>query len=233
MTNPVEITEHETHVLLTMDDGKANAMSFAMFEGLNQGLDLAAQAEKVVIIAGRAGRFSAGFDLTVMAQGGDATLTLLREGADLAYRLMTFETPVILAVTGHALAMGALLCLAADYRIGAIGDFKIGLNEVAIGMTLPWFGVELARARLAPERFDQAVGLARIYDAPGAVAAGFLDEAVDADALDARTVEMAGALSALDMKAHRNTKARVREVFFQRFDAALQRDFEAGEILST
>jgi enoyl-CoA hydratase len=145
---------------------------------------------------------------------------------------MAFDTPVVLAVSGHALAMGALLCLSADYRIGAIGDFKIGLNEVAIGMTLPWFGVELARARLAGDHFDQAVGLARIYDAPGAVAAGFLDEAVAVGELEARTVEMAGALATLNMKAHRNTKARVRDVFFQRYEAALERDFEAGEILS-
>ena len=184
------------------------------------------------MIAGRPGRFSAGFDLSVMGEGGEATLKLLREGADLSARLMAFDTPVMAAVSGHALAMGALLCLSVDYRIGIHGDYKIGLNEVAIGMTLPWFGVELARARLANTHFNPAVGLARVYDVPGAVQAGFLDEAVDAEALDVRVTETCQAFSALDMKAHRKTKARVREVFFSRYESALQRDFEDGEILA-
>jgi enoyl-CoA hydratase len=232
MTSPVTATETDTHVLLAMDDGKANAMSFAMFEGLNHGLDLAAGAGKMAVIAGRAGRFSAGFDLTVMGQGGGETLRLLREGADLSARLMAFDTPVVAAVSGHALAMGALLCLSVDYRIGIRGDYKIGLNEVAIGMTLPWFGVELARARLAKDQFNRAVGLAWIYDAPAAVEAGFLDEAVDADALEARVAAVSQGLAALDFKAHRNTKARVRGAFFSNYEAALQRDFEEGEILA-
>jgi enoyl-CoA hydratase len=225
----VAVTEHDTHVLLTMDDGKANALSFAMFEALNAGLDQA--ADKVAVITGRPGKFSAGFDLSVMGQGGEATLKLLREGADLAARLMSFNTPVVLAVSGHALAMGALMCLSADYRIGIRGAYKIGLNEAAIGMTLPWFGIELARARLAGQHFNQAVGLAKIYDAPGAVEAGYLDEAVAEDALTARSSEIAQLLSTLDMTAHRNSKARIREDFFSRYEVALQRDFDAGEIL--
>ncbi len=231
MSDLVTYSEEEHYCLLQMDDGKANALSFDMFEALNAGLDRAAESGKVVIIAGRPGRFSAGFDLSVMGQGGEATLKLLREGAEIAGRLMAFETPVVLAVSGHALAMGALLCLSADYRIGISGDYKLGLNEVAIGMTLPWFGLELARARLALNHFNQAAGLARIYDPAGAVKAGFLDEAVAAEDLASRAAEMAQALSSLDMKAHRNTKGRAREEFFQRYKEALRRDFDAGEAL--
>lgn len=232
MTSLVQITENDTHTLLVMDDGKANAMSFEMFEALNAGLDTAAGRGKVVVIAGRPGKFSAGFDLPTMAQGGDVTTNLLRAGADTAGRLMDFETPVVMAVSGHALAMGALLCLSADYRIGILGDYKIGLNEVAISMTLPWFGVELARARLGIRYFNQAVGLARIFDAPGAVEAGFLDEAVEVDALLGRAAEMAQALSGLDMTAHRNTKRRVRDEFHRRYEIALERDFDRGEALN-
>lgn len=229
MTALVQTIEHDTHIRLNLDDGKANALSFAMFEQLNAGLDQAATTGKVVVIAGRPGRFSAGFDLSVMGQGGEEMVRLLREGADLACRLMAFETPVVLAVSGHALAMGALLCLSSDYRIGILGDFKIGLNEVAIGMTLPWFGVELARARLATEHFNAATGLARIYDPAGALEAGYLDEVVEPEALESRAVEMAQGFSSLDMAAHRNTKARAREEFFRRAEEALRRDFKAGE----
>lgn len=230
MTELVTVTEHDTHLQLAMDDGKANAMSFAMFDALNAGLDQAEAAGKVVLISGRPGKFSAGFDLSVMGQGGEATMKLLRQGADFALRLMRFDTPVVLAVSGHALAMGALTCLSADYRIGIEGEFKLGLNEAAIGMTLPWFGIELARARLAREHFDQAVGLARIYDPASAVTAGFLDEVVAPDALEAHATALAQGVASLDMKAHRNVKLRIREEFFQRYEEALSRDFDKGAV---
>ena len=230
MTELVTVSEQETHVLLSMDDGKANALGFEMFAGLNRGLDQAAAAGKVVVIAGRPGKFSAGFDLSVMGQGGEQMMTLLREGADLARRLMAFDTPVILAVSGHALAMGALTCLSADYRIGIKGAYKLGLNEAAIGMTLPWFGIELARDRLAKPHFGQAIGLARIYDPEGAVEAGFLDEAVDEEQLMPRAEAMAAAAAALDMPSHRNSKLRVREEFFARYDEAIARDFDRGGV---
>lgn len=230
MSDLVTVTEKDTHVLLTMDDGKANALSFDMFDALNAGLDAAASAGKVVVIAGRPGKFSAGFDLSIMGQGGDQMMSLLRAGAELARRLMAFDTPVILAVSGHALAMGALTCLSADYRIGVKGNYKLGLNEAAIGMTLPWFGIELARDRLAKAHFGQAVGLARIYDAEAAVTAGFLDDAVEEDELLPRAQAMAAVASSLDMKSHRNSKLRVREEFFRRFDDALERDFDQGGV---
>ena len=88
-------------------------------------------------IIGRPGKFSAGFDLSVMTAGPDQARDLLRAGADLALRIYTFPIPVVLGATGHALAMGAILLMAADVRIGADGPFKVGLPEVEIGMPLP------------------------------------------------------------------------------------------------
>ena len=233
MSSLVTLASKDTHVEITMDDGKANAMSFAMFEGLNAALDQAVEENKVVVLLGRPGRFSAGFDLTVMAKTDDDTIRLLRNGADLARRVMDFETPVILGVSGHALAMGALLCLAADYRIGSHGEYKLGLNEVAIGMTLPWFGIELARHRLAKAHINPAVGLAKLYNPAGAVEAGFLDEAVAEDAFETRLQEMAASVAVLDMRSHRNSKRRVREVFFADYDQAVTRDFEGGALFAS
>jgi len=229
MSSPVTITQEATHTLICMDDGKANALSFAMLDALGSALDTAAASGKVVVIAGRPGRFSAGFDLAVMGAGGEAMLRLLRQGAELSRRLLTFDTPVILAVSGHALAMGALLCLSADYRIGLRGNYKLGLNEVAIGMTLPWFGIELARARLDETQLSQAVGLARVYDPASAVAAGYLDEASDEAQFQARIGEVAATFATLDMAAHKATKARVREPLLKGLEDALRRDFELGE----
>ncbi len=222
MTDIVKVVEEAHYTLIQLDDGKANALGFAMLAEIAEALDTAEKAGKVVIIAGRPGKFSAGFDLTVMAGGGDEMMNLLRGGADLSQRLLNFQTPVILAVSGHALAMGALLLLSADYRIGTRGNFKIGLNEVAIGMSLPWFGIELARARIAGVHLNNAVSLARIYDADAAIAVGYLDEAVDADELLPRAIAMAEDLGKLDMHAHQQTKERLREGL----NAALATAFE-------
>ena len=151
-------------------------------------------------------------------------LELLRQGAGLSQRLLNFETPVILAASGHALAMGALLLLSADYRIGIKGNYKIGLNEVAIGMTLPLFGVELARARLDSAHLNNAVGLAHLYDAVGAAEVGFLDEAVGEESLMPRAIAMAEQLAALDMEAHKNTKGRVRAPLYEALAVALEQE---------
>jgi len=224
MSTLVEFREQANYCLITMDDGKANALSFDMLAQLNSALDQAEQAGKVVVIGGRPGKFSAGFDLSVMGQGGDTMLDLLRAGAGVSRRLLSFATPVVLAVSGHALAMGALLLLSADYRIGARGNYKIGLNEVAIGMTLPYFGVELARARLASACVDKAVGLAQIYDADGAVAAGYLDEAVEEGDLLSRAISWAEQLAGLNMEAHKNTKNRVRAELNAALDSAVEKE---------
>ncbi len=225
MTDIVQFEESPDYCTIRMDDGKANALSFDMLAQLGAALDRAEQAGKVTVICGRPGKFSAGFDLSVMGQGGEEMVRLLQTGANLSRRLLRFETPVVLGVSGHALAMGALLLLSADYRIGIHGNYKLGLNEVAIGMTLPWFGVELARYRLNDTHFDRAVGLAQVYDAAGAVEAGYLDEAVAEEELPARIAELAQQLSALDMQAHRHTKARTRSQLESALDAALAKDF--------
>lgn len=227
MSEIAKFTEESNYSLIQLDDGKVNALSFAMLEQVNVALDRAHAAGKVLIIAGRPGKFSAGFDLSVMNQGGDDMIRLLSGGAVLARRVLEFPTPVVLAVSGHALAMGGLLLLSADYRIGISGNFKIGLNEVSIGMTMPYFGVELARARLNPGHFDKAVGLGQLYDADSAVEAGYLDEAVPGEELLERAKVVAGQLSEVDMTAHKNTKDRIREPLYAALDHAMGREFPA------
>ena len=222
MTVLVETKHQANYTLIQMDDGKANALGFDMLTQLNVALDSAEEAGKPVIICGRPGKFSAGFDLAVMGQGGDDMVELLRAGASTSRRILNFPTPVVLAVTGHALAMGALLLLSADYRIGVHGAYKIGLNEVAIGMTLPYFGVELARERLATTHLTPAVSLARVYDAAGALEAGYLDDAVSEEDLLTQAIAVAEQFASLDMGAHQQTKARTRE----QLNAALDKAFD-------
>lgn len=175
---PVQVRTEGDVMVITLDDGKANALSFDVLAGLEAALDRAEAGSKAVVLVGREGRFSAGFDLGVMTGSVDDARRLLSTGALLGLRIFTFPLPVVFGVTGHALAMGGILTTCADYRVGAEGAFKIGLNEVAIGMPVPAFAVELCRDRLAKRWFTRCVQHAEIVGPDDAVAAGFLDEVV-------------------------------------------------------
>lgn len=227
MSEIVRYRVEQNIATLTIDDGKANAVSFQFIEQVNAALDRAEQDKAVTILTGRPGKFSAGFDLSALSKGGDAATELVRTGAQLCARLLGFPTPVVIACNGHSLALGALLLLGADYRIGTEGNYKIGTNEVAIGMPLPYFGVELARHRLSPLHFSRAVANAEIYTPLGAVEAGFLDVVVSEEGLMATAMQSAQGLAKLDMAAHYATKLRVREEALNTVNEAIEKEYGA------
>ena len=163
-----------------LDDGKANALSNDMIIAISGAIAEAEGDDSIhaVVLHGREGKFSAGFDLTVMLAGDMAAMTdLVANGGELCRSIYAAKVPVVAACTGHALAAGALILLACDVRIGADQPCKIGLNEVAIGMTLPDWALTLAGERLSKRHLQRAIPTARITDASGAVDAGYLDEA--------------------------------------------------------
>ncbi len=172
---------------ITMDDGKVNVLSPHMLGELNAALDRAEADGAAVVLSGRSGVFSAGFDLAVLRAGGPAAAAMLRSGFQLAARLLAFPAPVLAVCSGHAVAMGVFLLLSADYRIGAAGPFRITANEVAIGLTMPGAAIELCAARLTPAAFSRAVTLAEVYSPAEAAAAGFLDRVVDVADLGRRS----------------------------------------------
>ncbi len=192
---------------IRMDDGKVNALSEAMVGEISSRFDQAEADEAVVILTGRERTFSAGFDLRTEAEGWPAMLTA---GARLMERMLSFPRPVVAACNGSAVAAGAFLLLSADYRVGADVDLKVGLNEVAIGLTLPWFAIELARHRLPRPWFDRCTVTGALIGAEDGVRAGFLDELVAPDTLEARALEAAKTLAGLNHDAHLATKLRVR-----------------------
>jgi enoyl-CoA hydratase len=213
---------------IRMDDGKVNALSLEMFGELASAFDRA-QADRVaVVLCGRDGVFSAGFDLRVLRAGGVAAGEMVRTGFELAERILAFPTPVVIACTGHAIAMGAFLVLSGDYRIGALGAHRIGANEVAIGIRMPWFGVEICRQRLAPAHFSRAVALAEMYAPEDAVAAGFLDRAVPAAEVLPAARSLAVQLAKLDFDIHAATKLRAREHALAAIRKAIEADATAA-----
>jgi enoyl-CoA hydratase len=225
MNRVVEFVENDRYSLIRMDDGKANAIDFVILDQLDEALNRAEVAGKVLVITGRPGKFCAGFDLSIMRAGGDDMNRLLQGGAELAQRWLKFATPIVLAVSGHALAMGGLLLLSADYRIGMRGDFKYGLNEVAIGLTMPRFGVEIARGRLSHAYFGRSVACANLFDFQEAKTAGFLDEICAPDELMSQSAMVAEQLATLDLVAYRETKARVWKYLYVALEEAIKRDF--------
>ncbi len=209
---------------VTMHDGKANALSFEMFWQLHRALDRAAADDAALVLTGHTGVFSAGFDLAVLRAGDVQAAALVRTGFELGERLLAFPRPVVVACSGHAVAMGVFLLLAGDYRIGAEGDWRIGQNEVAIGLTMPRFAIEICRQRLTPPAFNRALICAEPFSGEAAVAAGFLDRVVPAAELARTAHEVARTVAFLDREAHRATKQRVREPVLRAVRAAIEAD---------
>ena len=168
-----------------MDDGKVNVFSIPMLRSLHEAFDQAERDQAVVLLKGRPGCFTAGFDLQTLGGPHRDVVTILRLGASLAERILSFPAPVTVACTGHAFPAGAFLLMAADARVGADGPFLLGLNEVRIGLTLPWFAVVLARHRLTPAHFDHAAVTGEMFDPKTARGAGLLDAVVPPAELDA------------------------------------------------
>jgi enoyl-CoA hydratase len=197
--------------VITLDDGKANAFGFGMLEAINNALDRATHGTRVVVLIGRSGILSGGFDLKVIKGGDeDALKQLVTAGVRTLMRFYGLPIPLVTAATGHAVALGAFTLLASDYRFGAAGDFKIGLNETAIGLTFPAFGLELAEARLSRRYLAQATLLAHLYAPAEAVAAGFLDEVLAPEVLRDAAVAKATELTKLHPEAFANSKQAQR-----------------------
>lgn len=230
MTDLVTYTLENGLATIKMDDGKANVLSTNMIAELNAAFDKAEADEAIVIFTGREGMFSGGFNLKEMQAGPKEAMILTSKGSKLARRILAFPKPVIALSTGHTIAMGAFLLLACDYRMIADGDYKIGLNETLIGMTMHNFGIELARYRLAKNYFNRCVINAEIFNPKGAVHAGFIDRIVPAEQMP-MAGPMAGQMfSQLNMTAFRNTKLRSRKAAFAVLDQAIEDDLDPEKI---
>ncbi|QLF94911.1 crotonase/enoyl-CoA hydratase family protein [Pseudomonas sp. ABC1] len=209
---------------LTLNNGKVNALSPEVFEALNAALDRAEQDRAVVVLRGQPGVLSGGYDLKVMSAGPQQAVALVAQGSSFSRRLLAHPYPVVVACAGHAIAKGAFLLLSGDYRIGVEGAFRIGLNEVQIGMTMHQAGIELAHDRLRSTAFQRAVINAELFDPEGALEAGFLDRLVPVEAFEEAIREATTHLKGLNMLAHRNTKLKVRQPLLDALDKAIELD---------
>jgi len=228
MNEFVTYQSEENYAMITINNGKANAISHEVVAGLNESLDKAEQEDKIVILTGTSGIFSGGFDLKVMTKSPEAALELVTKGSQLSLRMLSFPKPIIIACNGHAIAKGAFLLLSSDYRIGVEGDFKIGLNEVMIGMTMHNAGIAIAKARLSEVYLNRSVNNAEIFSSKDAVKAGFLDVIVSEDLLLPTAIKVAHMFSKLNKKAHTATKLKVRKPHLDALAKAIELDAKAS-----
>lgn len=224
MTTLVAYTLDAGIATIAMDDGKANAVSPSMLVELNAALDQAEKDNAAILLTGRKGTFSAGFDLKILMAGGQPAFELLMAGFRTADRLLKLKTPVIVACNGHALAMGVFLTAASDYVVAADGAYKIGANEVAIGLTMPRSVMEICRNRLAPAYFNRAMITAEIFTPAEALTAGFVDRVVPEAELQQEARAVAIKFAKLNRPAYAATKHRAREPVFKAVQAGLEID---------
>ncbi|WP_415844514.1 crotonase/enoyl-CoA hydratase family protein [Stutzerimonas zhaodongensis] len=209
---------------LTLNNGKVNALSPAVFDALNDAFDRAEKDRAVIIITGQPGILSGGYDLKVMTSSPENAIALVTTGSTFTRRMLAHPFPIIVACPGHAIAKGAFLLLSADYRIGVEGPFNIGLNEVLIGMTMHHSGIEVARDRLTKPAFHRSVINGEIFNPQDARDAGFIDKIVQPEELMEVAKATAQQLKKINMTAHKNTKLKARKGLLETLDQAILLD---------
>lgn len=212
MSDAVSYELRDGVAVVTFDDGKANVFSTSNALELHGALDRAEKEAGALLVQGRPGIFSAGFDLKVAAPGADpkALIEMAYQGSRAAFRIFDFPIPTVAALTGHAMAMGAITVCCFDLRIAADGDFKIGVNEARLPSPFPAWALIPLRYRLSPTHAGRAMAHGELYTPQEAVAAGFVDQVVPAAELPAIAFERAKELAQLDSKIHARIKRSIR-----------------------
>lgn len=232
-SSPVTLERRDAVLIAHLDDGKANAISLSIIDALMVAIDEAEAdpAISALVLHGRPGRFSAGFDLEVVRSSDLAAIsTLVTRGGALVHRLYGCGVPVIAACTGHALAAGALVLLGCDLRIGSDADCKIGLNEVAIGMVLPDWAMTISVERLSRRHLQRAVATARITGSAGAVEAGYLDEVVAPDQVLTAALAAGNEMMGLNRRAYAGTIRALRGETLELMSGQIAADRALGNV---
>ncbi len=176
--------------VLRMEFGAANALSPSVGHALLAELEA---DPRPTVLTGEGSVFSAGLNLVALDPFGREEMeAFVEDFSILMTRALTTRYPLVAAVNGHAVAGGCVLAMACDYRVGVDGAFKVGMNEMAIGLTLPAVVTEILRGRLSPEHARTVILGGALYSPADAVEVGLLDEvAVDADEAIVRAAQIA------------------------------------------
>jgi len=199
--------------VLTLDRPPANALDESVLGDLGAALDTARtdDAVRALVLTGAGAFFSGGFDLTAPPRDAAAAGALQTLYRDVHVRLLGFPKPTLAQLAGHAIAGGLVLVLACDYRLGAEGDYKVGLNEVAIGSSFPRAALEIVRLRLPHPRAAELLLGAALYPASQAIRLGIVDELLPPATLADTVLRRAARMGAFPRGAYAHTKAGLVE----------------------
>ena len=172
---------------------------------------LADEGPPAVVLTAEGGAFSAGADLFRVLEDGEEYVDASVGALTSAFgALFEFPRPLVVAANGHALAGGAVILCAGDYRIMANGDGRVGVTELKVGVPYPIYALEIIRYAVAPQHLQELVYLARAYRPGDALAKGFVDEVVGPDALMERSLEIAKRLAAIPARSFEVMKKLLR-----------------------
>lgn len=197
--------------LLTLDRPPANAIAEDLLADLVTALDAACEddAVRAVVLTGNGRFFSAGRDLAAVPLQRDGVLRLNQLYRDAHDKLFSLPKPTVAMLNGHAVAGGLILVLACDYRLGVEGDYKVGVNEVAIGASYPTVAFEIANARLTHQRASELMLGAALYPANQAIRLGIVDELFPADGFEATVLRRAARLGSYPREVYAHTKMQL------------------------
>ena len=164
-----------------------------------------------IVLSGSPGMFSAGVDVPALLGRERAEVRAFwREFFATCGVLARAPVPVVAAITGHSPAGGAVLSLFCDYRVMADGPFKIGLNEVQVGLVVPDCIQFALRRIVGPYRAERLLVAGAMIESKDALACGFVDETTAVDEVATRALHWLRELTALPAHAMLATRALAR-----------------------
>jgi enoyl-CoA hydratase len=206
---------------LVLDRPPANAIDESLLQDLFTAVERAREddAVRAVVLTGAGAFFSGGFDLSAprREEQGIAVMNESYRGAHRA--LLALPKPTIARVAGHAIAGGLVLALACDYRLGVDGDWKLGLNEVAIGASYPKAAIEIVKLRLSHAQAAELTLGAGLYPVSHALRLGVIHELLPAADFEASIARRAARLAAFPREAYAHTKTALIAEALARIDA--------------
>jgi len=224
----LERQEHEGGIHeLRLARPPANALNPELVAALRRTVETAPDlGARAIVLSGRTGMFSGGLDVPELVRLERPAMSgFLGEFFGLMRALAASRIPTVAAITGHAPAGGAVLSIFCDLRVMAEGDYRIGLNEVQVGLSLPGV-IHAAFERVVGARQAERLGVAgRLVSGVEALRLGLVDELVAEDAVVARALELARELLALPPHAMSRTRELCRRELVELFDAREEETF--------
>lgn len=216
----LESIRHGDVLELRLARGPVNALDPELVGALRAALDSAfASGVRGIVLSGREGMFSGGLDVPLLLSlDRPAMQRFWGEFIGLCETLARAPVPIVAAITGHSPAGGAVLSLYCDYRIMARGDFRIGLNEVAVGLVVPEVIQAALRRLVGPYRAERLMVSGSMVDAATAAGLGLVDELAEVDQVVARALAWLGELLALPPEAMTETRRIARADLGAAFD---------------